>query len=198
MPSSTEREQFDTHLGALFGGFPPMILTPDRKEGYWRGLAKMPLLTFERCVNRALDGEVGEEKLPSPKRLWQISRDLRHESRAAAQPPATPPREYDVFDAYANRVMLLFFLNRASPSTQVMRGAATAESLAAMIRAKDKLAADYRLICTEEPEASLELRDKLMEKFTELFVPVGAAEGNTRISGGEFRRIGAAVQEIPA
>lgn len=183
MPASTERVEFDAELGTLFGGFPPSMLTPERKDAYWRGLGKMPMPLFTRVVDRALDGEHGEEKLPSVKRLWQISYEVRAESRAHAQAPAKPERPFDEFIAHGNRVLFAFLTSSEArrfgddqavslpDSAKSMRGAPTPESLAAMIRAKNKLVADYRLICEEEPHASLELRDQLLAKFTELFVP---------------------------
>lgn len=174
---STERQAFEAELAILFGGF-PAFLTEPRIEAYWRGLARMSLEMFKRCVEHALS-EGGEEKVPTVQRVWELSRKVTAEARSrmrGSDVPAIPARPFDPFIGHANRVMFMFFISPAAAGGHVMRGAPSAESLAAMIRAKNKLVDDYRSICEDEPQASLELRDKLLAKFEELFVPMTPAE----------------------
>lgn len=102
---STERTDFETHLAVLFGGY-PTFLTPPRIEAYWRGLAKMPLSVFVRCVDYAL-GEKGQDKLPTVNTLWQISKTLRTNPRPQAQ--ADTPA-FDGTHAWGNRCLLAFMV----------------------------------------------------------------------------------------
>lgn len=158
--NSTERKDFEHDLAILFGAYPGVRLSEANIEAYWRGLERMSLVTFRRAMDRILDPEQGEDRLPSPKRIWQIARELVSESRANAQPPAKPTRSSDAFDAHGNRVLLSYLRTH---------GGASLASIKAMVAAKNKLVADYRLICEEEPQASLELRDKLIEAFDRTF-----------------------------
>lgn len=180
--NSTERKEFEDELAVLFAAFPPLRMQTAHIDAYWRGLGKMAMPMFQRVIARVLDPEKGEDKLPSPRRIWSISRELVSESRAAAQPAATQAPQLDTFESYGNRVLFWFLTScpSASPDPELsplrgeqrdMRGAATPDSLCAMVAAKNKLVADYRLICSEEPGAALELRDALIERFRTLFVP---------------------------
>jgi hypothetical protein len=157
---STERQEFEDQLAVLFGGF-PQFLTQPRIESYWRGLLKMPLPVFTRCVDQVL-GERGEEKLPTVNRIWQVSRELR----AHAQPQhvdAAPAEDLSIVWAYGNRAMLNYLMRN---------GGASDSSLQLMLREKKRLCDAYELITSEEPEASLELRDKLFEAWDAVFVPM--------------------------
>lgn len=104
---STERKQFEDELAVLFGGF-PQFLTPPRIEAYWRGLAKMSLPVFTRCVNEALS-EKGSEKLPTVNTLWQISRTLR---AAPSSQPQAQTRQYDKYHLLGQRWLFAFLLQR--------------------------------------------------------------------------------------
>lgn len=73
---STERDEFDKQLSVMFGGWPKMLLTTERREAYWRGLQAMPLSGFMRCVDHAL-GERGMESVPTANHVWSIYRELR-------------------------------------------------------------------------------------------------------------------------
>lgn len=100
---STDRSAFDEQLEVLFGGF-PQFLTPNRKEAFWRGLQKMPLPLFARCVDHVLS-EKGDDKLPTPNRIWQISQALR--SRPKVEQRSAPP-QFDDFHAFGQRCLLVF------------------------------------------------------------------------------------------
>lgn len=179
---STERNEFETELKVLFGAF-PSYLTDERKEAYWRGLQKMQLGMFKRCVERAI-GEGGEEKLPTVHRMWEISHELRDQARGPMRSPGPQAeREVDVFTGYANRVLYWFLTSgrNATPDGfrrlgEEMRGAPSAKSLRAMLREKSRIADAYRSICTEEPEASLDMRDELLAAFAKHFEPMPASE----------------------
>lgn len=183
--NSTERQDFEGELAVLFAAFPPLRMQPAHVDAYWRGLAKMTMPMFRRVLERVLDPEKGEERLPSPKRLWQIHREIRSESRAQAQPPAKDDRPFDAFVAHGNRVLLSYLRTH---------GGASRESLQAMIAAKNKLIADYRLICEEEPEAAGELRDKLIEAFDRLFARMPPEELERCYECFERTRLAAPVQ----
>ena len=154
---STERETFEGQLAVLFGAY-PTFLTPPRVEAYWRGLQKMPLSTFVRCVDQALS-EAGQEKLPTVNTIWQISRNLH----VSARQLQTQRPEPDALNCHGQRVMLSFLRHQES--------AASEASLLRMIAAKNKLIEQYRWIVQEETEAAGELRDKLWDALAAQFEP---------------------------
>lgn len=104
---STDRADFEAQLHVLFGGF-PTFLTPPRIEAYWRGLQKMQLSMFVRCVDHAL-GETGPEKLPSVNTIWQISKQLRPTFHQP-QSKAAAANVGDDFLMLGNRWLLAFLL----------------------------------------------------------------------------------------
>jgi hypothetical protein len=151
---STDRSDFESQLAILFGGY-PTFLTPPRTEAYWRGLQKMPLSTFVRCVDYAL-GESGTDKLPTVNSLWQISRHLR--SVAAAPPKAV--EAIHPLQRVANGAMLKLLHDK---------GAASDESLREIVAVKNK-------ICSQVPPDvdPAELRDVLIAAFEKLWQPMSA------------------------
>lgn len=86
---STDREQFDVQLSLLCQGYGFWV--GDRSEAYWKGLSKMSLSSFMRCVEFAI-GEDGPEKLPNTHAIWKIHHGLRAKSpeQAAAVEPIPP------------------------------------------------------------------------------------------------------------
>lgn len=155
---SAERQAFEGQLAVLFGAFPSAMLTEPRIEAYWRGLEKMAMATFTRCVDRLI-GDQGDDKLPSVNRIWHVSRELRSQAMPAPAPAATI-EEFGAIHAYGNRAMLNYLMRK---------GAASYASLDAMLREKKRLCDAYKQITVEEPEASLELRDKLFEAWDAAF-----------------------------
>lgn len=134
---STDRKDFESQLQVLFGGF-PTFLTEPRIQAYWRGLQKMPLSVFVRCVDHAL-GERGSDKLPTVNTIWQLSRTLR-----AAPPPQShaPPSPYDDFHLVGQRWLFAFLLRRAieePPPPDV-----TEPTLQKLIEVKNRIIAQYR------------------------------------------------------
>lgn len=160
---STERQEFEDQLAVLFGGF-PQFLTAPRVESYWRGLQKMPLSVFTRCVDQAL-GESGHDKLPTVNTIWQISRQLR--AHTADSRPSAPALQLGPVHAYGNRALLNWLRKN---------GAVSAKSLAKIVSEKNRLCDAYALICQDEPEASFELRDKLFEVWGSVREDVPASE----------------------
>lgn len=107
---STDRQDFETQLEVLFGGY-PTFLTPPRKEAYWRGLQKMPMSMFIRCVDYALQDTSEEgKKLPTVHRLWDISRGLKAQvQQPRAEAPELPLSDLDHYARFAN-IQLFKFL----------------------------------------------------------------------------------------
>jgi hypothetical protein len=164
---STERPEFTALLGALCAGFNQPV-TPERIEGYWRGLSNMQLPAFERVVDYAL-GETGPDKLPTAPQLWRLYRELTAAARKEATPAPVQGALVDPhpFTLHANRVMFRLLRELA----QKHGTGATPESLAAMVAAKARVVGNYRYICEDEPAACAELRDVLTAELIALYVP---------------------------
>lgn len=160
---STERADFETHLGVLFGGY-PTFLTPPRTEAYWRGLARMPLSVFVRCVDYAL-GESGTDKLPTVNAIWQISRNLRSppKPQIQAQPALAHP-----FQGAANGA-LLSLLNSKGPASD--------DCIAKLVALKNRIVAD---LPTDADPA--EVRDVLIQAFERIWVPMPQSEIDDKIA----------------
>jgi hypothetical protein len=71
---STDRADFEDHVKALCAGY--NVPLGDRIEAYWKGMQKMSLAEFARCVEHAL-GEEGPEKIPTTGQLWKIRKALK-------------------------------------------------------------------------------------------------------------------------
>lgn len=149
---STERQDFESKLGILFSGYPTM-LTAQRVEAFWLGLKDMSLNMFERCIERIL-GPDGDERLPTPSRIWQVSKDLRVAAAPKQQRDEGPVASR--FVRYGNRVLLAWLAKcgRVAEST-----------LPLLVAEKNRLAAAYESICEDEPEAAAELKGKLIAAF---------------------------------
>lgn len=153
---STERESFEAQLAVLFGGY-PTFLTPPRVEAYWRGLQKMPLSVFVRCIDQVL-GESGHDKLPTVNTIWQTSRMLRSPAQTHTQ--EKPRQSYDNFHLFGNHLLMNFLRRHPQPVSD--------ESLKELVKAKDRIVADYRSIHAEDPVTAEEVRDALNAKWNEL------------------------------
>ena len=85
--NSSDRAQFDEQMALLCAGYNvPVSVRPD---AYWKGMAKMSIIEFARCIERALS-EDGPEKIPTTRDLWNIRRDLRRVGREPQAAPAAP------------------------------------------------------------------------------------------------------------
>lgn len=107
---STDREQFDAQLSLLCQGYGFWV--GDRSEAYWKGLSKMSLSSFMRCVEFAI-GEDGPEKLPNTHAIWKIHHGLRAKGpdqvQAAVQ---APPPEQSKWLMRVNSCFLLYLKQR--------------------------------------------------------------------------------------
>lgn len=131
---NTDREVFERELAVLFGGF-PTFLTPPRIDAYWRGLQKMHLQTFVRCVDLALQDQSEEgKKLPTVNRLWQLSHELRARQQPQHQPKAEE-RNYDDYHQLGCRWLLAFLLGK---------GGVDPAKVPKLVAAKNRIVAQFR------------------------------------------------------
>jgi len=151
--NSTDRADFEAELAVLFGGF-PTFLTPPRIEAYWRGLAKMHMSMFRRCIEHVL-GESGSDKLPTVNALWQISRNLRA--------PAVPQKQAETVQIHP----LQRVANGALLKLLHDNGPASDEALAKMIGLKNKIVGQLPLDADDA-----ELRDVLIGAIEKLWEPM--------------------------
>lgn len=131
---STEREEFDKQLEVLFGGYPTFVTAP-RKEAYWRGLQKMQLSMFVRCVDAALQDQSEEgKKLPTVNRVWELSRNLKART---AMPQRTQETQvsYDDYHQLGQRWLFAFLLKRGGVDPAV---------LPKLIATKNRIVAEFR------------------------------------------------------
>ena len=150
---STDRHDFEGQLAVLFGAY-PTFLTPPRVDAYWRGLQKMPLSTFVRCVDQAL-GETGPDKLPTVNAIWQMSHALRAQAKPPAQQSEVP--QFDEFHALGQRSLLKFFMKRKSCT------ALTESQLQRVIAKKNLIVGQHR--ATGEYEPAAEWHELLLSAF---------------------------------
>lgn len=107
---STDRDEFDAQVATLCAGH-NVPATPERKDAFWIGMAKMSLIEFTRCVEFALS-EQGPEKFPSTKVLWRLHREIKSSSRATTQQVIHRGEQQDHLLYYANRMFLRHIGNR--------------------------------------------------------------------------------------
>jgi hypothetical protein len=174
--NSSDRGEFETQLDTLLAGF-NVPRTTERVDAYWRGLSKLSLLSFARMVDVCLEGQGPTDKngrpiLPTPPQIWQLHHLRQHQAREQQRTPIESHKrsgpERDMFELYGNRVLFNFLIRRTVGCAH--------DACMRMVEAKDKLVADYRALGEDMPETSLELRDKLLERFNELFEPRTEAE----------------------
>lgn len=104
---STDKPEFETQLTMLCQGYGFWL--GDRLEAYWKGLQKMTLVQFARCVEYALSEE-GPEKIPNTHGVWKIHRELRQWPTAPT--PEPPPPEVGKWLGYVNGLFLKYLLHR--------------------------------------------------------------------------------------
>lgn len=106
---SGDRTEFDAQLAILCAGYDKPV--GDRGEAYWKGLHRMGLIEFARCVEHAVS-EQGPEKFPTTHAIWDIARALKSRGRATSTAVAVPedPRDHLLF--YANRMFLRHMITR--------------------------------------------------------------------------------------
>lgn len=114
-----DRQAFDAQLEHLFGAFPAVPLTPQRRAAYWAGLAEMAIEVLERCVTRAI-GPKGEERIPTSTRMWEISGELRVRPDSATN-PNRPSVQY-LLTCYVLKRFALSGAQRRKPWTYLYAG----------------------------------------------------------------------------
>lgn len=131
---STEREDFDKQLEVLFGGYPTFVTAP-RKEAYWRGLQKMQLSMFVRCVDAALQDQSEEgKKLPTVNRVWELSRTLKLRSAPLLQ-RTQEAQSYDDYHQLGQRWLLGFVLRS---------GGVDPATMPKLVAAKNRIVEQFR------------------------------------------------------
>lgn len=149
---------FSDQAAVLCAGF-NVPATAERVEAYWRGLQKMDLMVFTRAVEYAL-GESGPEKIPTTPQIWNIVRQMRSRANVVQFKREEAP-VVDDYVAFANRRMLRYLFRC---------GAATDQSLLRMIAEKNRLAAAYRSIDSEEKVSEEEFAKELARAWDRVFV----------------------------
>lgn len=101
-----DKPKFLELLAALFGAHNRPI-NDGIVAGYWKGLEKMHLDSFDRCVSEAIEklqyAERGVSKPPSVSELWDIKRNLRRLPEAR---PTEPQWKGDEWDTAANMLLV--------------------------------------------------------------------------------------------
>lgn len=173
---SDDRKAFEEQLAVLFGGF-PQFLTPPRIEAYWRGLQKMQLSMFIRCVDYLL-GEQGSDKLPTVNTIWQTSKNLRAPLPRKEESLRVEDHRTN-FEQYADHLLLNYFMRRGAPSRA---------SLAEIIADKKRLCAQYFEINSEERITDEEFRNALHKAWDSKWKPQPSEEFNADLR--QLKRIG--------
>lgn len=139
-----DREAFEVILAELFGAL-DKPLTEAKREGFWRGLAKMSIVQFARCrdvlLEELADGE--PRKAFSVPDVWAAKN--RSRARAPIEQPAEPPWSGDKWDIAANDHLMAHLMRRALGR----EGGYDAAQTAMLVQAKNAWAQDMR-----ETEAS--------------------------------------------
>lgn len=107
---STDRSEFETHLGAMFGAW-NRVLSQDAKEGYWKGCQQMALSEFIRSCSKAIQSytEESSQRLPDVGAIWAIKRGLRTTPAVTQEKPDS--FKGDHWDVKAN-IHLLAYIHR--------------------------------------------------------------------------------------
>lgn len=101
---NSERAEFDELLRQLCAGFNKPV--GDRSEAYWKGLSRMSLVEFARCVEFAL-GEQGPKDIPTTPQVWGIRKQLRaHREVRPPEPCIAPERHYTDSQRLANQLLV--------------------------------------------------------------------------------------------
>ncbi len=167
----TDRDQFLVQFGNLCGAY-NVLPSQDRIDGFWRGLSKMPLSSFVRCVEFCL-GETGPEKFPTFRDIWAVhrqTRSVRVDARTGDEKAKGRGGPTDAVEALGSLAMLRFVCDmqrKTQPSEACVERA---------IAAKNKLVATYRTLRTEEDIPDAEILEAMAKKFAEIYEPMSAEE----------------------
>jgi hypothetical protein len=175
---NSHRKEFDAQIMQLCAGFPPTFASPDRIEAYWRALQKMPMSGVVRCVDYALSEDYDEDRIPSPRQLWRIYRQLRARSVSIDPSPKRAHDDQDIFTRFADHVFFNY----------LMRKGCALEVLPRLIDIKNTMTKNYRDIGSEEHVDPQEMRDQLVKRWDKVHKP--AASVDLQKSLGTFNRLG--------
>lgn len=155
--NSGDRQEFDTQIAILCAGFnvPP----GDRQEAYWKGMMRMSLMEFTRCVEYAL-GEDGPEKIPTCSQLWGLRKRMREQARATVLIEQKPPEaSYTTAQRQVN-LLLLDWLNWHCRN----RGPEVPQQTARAMYAQARELADQAQMLLDERDPDMTGR-RLLEDF---------------------------------
>jgi hypothetical protein len=148
-----DRGEFVRLMEMLCSGF-NVPSTDLRAEAYWRGLQRMDIAIFARCVERAL-GERGPEKMPTVPQVWNIYRDIKTKPALDVR---QEPSIYDGIHAFGQRYMLRFLMRD---------GPVSDSALARLIQAKNRIIGQFREIRRDDPSVTAdEVRSALDRVFS--------------------------------
>ncbi len=171
---ANERGQFAKLVETMCAAF-NVPATEARIDAYWRGCHRMQLAQFERTIDYLCGPECNEDDLPSPRRMYSLHRQMLAAERAAASKPPPGPAEPETEEqqrergirCYCNRLLLLFLNQQARRHGS----GASDDSLLQLVACKNRYVAAYCQHVAEDPAASLELRDVLIDALEPLWVP---------------------------
>jgi hypothetical protein len=166
--NSGDRPEFDVQLSMLCAGYNVPI--GDRSEAYWKGLAKMSLMEFSRCVDQAL-GEGGPDRIPTTGQMWKLLKELRSQRTTTPWRPTETPWHGDGWDTQANRFLLGYIGDQARAGAhycdeQTRSGARSAEKpsqetralTAPLVAYKNAWAQDMRDMANERNEVPMDVQ----------------------------------------
>jgi hypothetical protein len=175
---NSHRKEFEAQIAQLCAAFPPTFASADRIEAYWRGLGKMPMSGVVRCVDYAISDEYEEDRIPSPKQLWRIYRQLRAQSVTVEQHEKRVNDPRDIYARFADHIFLNY----------LMRKGCALDVLPKLVEIKKQITENYRLIASEEEVEASDMRDKLVRRWDKVYKPPQATELEKSL--GTFKRIG--------
>ena len=138
---STDRDEFKVQFGILCAGYDKPV--GDRDEAYWKGLAKMSLLEFARCVEFCL-GEEGPEKMPTAPGMWNIRKRLKAKPAEITLPARVMNHGIDGH--------IYFFANRLLLRHMIWRGGLGEIELAKCLEVKAELILEFAPFIRERDE----------------------------------------------
>lgn len=138
----------------------------DRAPDVWaKAILGLKDRELQKGLSRLLKG--GSGSVPTLPQFVKLCRTIGDDEGPAPQHTALPPPSYHPIHAHAQQVMLSFLRHKGAASTEAMR---------AMVVEKNRLVGAYQDICRDEPEASVEIRDKLWEAFGKVWKPIESLE----------------------
>ncbi len=151
---STDRTEFQDHLGTLCAGF-NVPMTELRNEAYWLGLRNMQLGQFVRVVEHAL-GEDGPERIPTATQCWLLWKKIRAQRPRAPLPPVSAELTHDALHCFGQRCLLRWLRENGPVSDDV---------LPRLVAEKNRLLEQFRIIADEEQLTAEDVRPAMLRGF---------------------------------